>query len=128
MNKSHQDARQVPVHLIEQPAAHVANGEELELISVSASSRDDRALISITNLDLEADTTVQLGLRGRPVNHVLARLLTADKPQAHKAQGTPMRWCPSRWTWSTRTESDRETAAPLLCHSRAPARAVTAAH
>jgi alpha-L-arabinofuranosidase len=89
MNKGHQGARQVPVHLIEQPAAQVANGEELELISVSASIRNDSALISITNLDLEADTTVQLGLRGRPVNDVRARLLTADKPQAHNSPGWP---------------------------------------
>ena len=61
----------------------------MELISVSASSRNDRALISITNLDLEADTTVQLDLRGRQVKDVRARVLTADEPHAHNSQAHP---------------------------------------
>jgi alpha-N-arabinofuranosidase len=89
MNKGHQDALRVPVHMIEKPNPHVLDDAALDLISISASSRNGTVLISISNLDLEADTALQLDLRGGRVSAVHARVLTAEKPQCHNTTLVP---------------------------------------
>jgi len=83
MNKGHQDAASVPVHVIERPAAVTVGDDELDVLSVSASMKDGAALVSLSNLALDTDTTVRLDLRGRAVTAARGRILTADKPHAH---------------------------------------------
>jgi alpha-L-arabinofuranosidase len=83
MNKGHQDAASVPVHVIERPAAVAVGDGELDVLSVSASTKDGTALVSLSNLSLDTETTVRLDLRGRGVTAARARILTADKPHAH---------------------------------------------
>ncbi|WP_433287008.1 alpha-N-arabinofuranosidase [Pseudonocardia sp. CA-142604] len=89
MNKGHQDAASVPVHLVEKPAAVTMGDDELAPLSVSASTKDGKALVSLSNLALDTDTTVRLDLRGRAVTAARARILTADKPQSHNTTTAP---------------------------------------
>ena len=53
------------------------------MTSMSASTKDGQALISVSNLDLDAEAHLQLDLRGLAVAEVSGRLLTADEPQRH---------------------------------------------
>ena len=82
MNKGHHDAQLLPVHLLEPPTRTVGDAS-LTTISMSASSKEGRALISVSNLDLEAEVRLRLDLRGLAVAGVSGRLLTADEPQRH---------------------------------------------
>ena len=95
MNKGHHDALQLPVHLIEKPEGYDVDGVDLDLVSVSASTRNATALISITNLALDSDITVALDLRGRAITAHRARVLTADKPQRHNTTSAPNEVAPA---------------------------------
>ena len=59
------------------------DGTELPLVSASASVKGDAALVSLSNLDTDADRTVVLDLRGRDVVGHEARVLTAPALDAH---------------------------------------------
>src|SRR5690606_13664323 len=65
MNKGHQDATSVPVHLVEAPEAVEVGDDRLAPLSISASTKDGRALVSMSNLALDREATVRLDLRGR---------------------------------------------------------------
>jgi alpha-L-arabinofuranosidase len=103
MNKGHQDATSVPVHLIEKPDAVAVADERLDPLSVSASTRDGRALVSLSNLALDTDTTVRLDLRGREVTATRARILTADKPQRHNTVTSPDEVAPADFAVTLRS-------------------------
>ena len=96
MNKGHQDADQLAVHLRDAPSATV-RGEELPLVSVSASARGDRALISLTHLSTDEDCTVHVDLRGRAARVVRARALTGETAAAYNEPGAPDRVAPQEW-------------------------------
>ncbi|MGQ7294892.1 alpha-N-arabinofuranosidase [Quadrisphaera sp. KR29] len=96
MNKGHQDAAHLAVHLrgaaptrtvpgVVGIGGHALDRSDVELttVSVSASTKDGAALVSLTNLDADAPVTVRLDLRGASVGEPTARLLTADALQAH---------------------------------------------
>ncbi len=88
MNKGHHGARLLPVHLLERPTRQVDDGE-LPMTSMSASTKNGQALISVSNLDLDAEAHLQLDLRGLAVAEVSGRLLTADEPQRHNTDQEP---------------------------------------
>jgi alpha-L-arabinofuranosidase len=98
MNKGHQDAASVPVHLIERPAAVPVGDDELATLSVSASTKEGTALVSLSNLALDTDTAVRLDLRGRGVTAARARILTADKPHGHNSGTAPDVVAPTGFT------------------------------
>jgi alpha-N-arabinofuranosidase len=89
MNKGHQDATSVPVHLIGKPDAVIVGDDRLDPVSVSASTKDGTALVSMSNLAVDTDTTLRLDLRGRAVTAARARILTADKPHSHNTAVAP---------------------------------------
>jgi alpha-L-arabinofuranosidase len=89
MNKGHQDATSVPVHLLEKPDTVAVGDDRLDPLSVSASTKDGRALVSMSNLALDTDTTLRLDLRGREITGARARILTADKAQSHNTLAAP---------------------------------------
>jgi alpha-N-arabinofuranosidase len=89
MNKGHQDATSVPVHLVDGPDAVAVGDDRFDPLSVSASTKDGTALLSLSNLALDTDTTVRLDLRGRGAAVTRARVLTGDKPQSHNTVSTP---------------------------------------
>jgi alpha-N-arabinofuranosidase len=61
----------------------------MELVSASASVKDGRALVSISNLDPTAPLDVVLDLRGAEMREPVGRLLTASKPQSYNTVGDP---------------------------------------
>jgi alpha-N-arabinofuranosidase len=61
----------------------------MELVSASASVKDGRALVSVSNLDPGASLDVVLDLRGAEVREPLGRLLTASKPQSYNTTSEP---------------------------------------
>jgi alpha-N-arabinofuranosidase len=83
MNKGHHEATSVPVHLVEQPAPYELDGKTMELLSASASVKDGKALISVSNLDPSSSADVVLDLRGAEIRNPSGRLLTASKPQSY---------------------------------------------
>jgi alpha-L-arabinofuranosidase len=114
MNKGHQDAASVPVHLIEKPDAVAVGDDPLDPLSVSASTKDGKALVSLSNLALDTDTTVRLHLRGREIMAARARILTADKPQSHNTATSPEAVAPADFAVTLRSG---ELTAVLPPHS-----------
>ncbi|MEV6109930.1 alpha-L-arabinofuranosidase C-terminal domain-containing protein [Streptomyces sp. NPDC051940] len=89
MNKGHQDADALTVHLRAEDAVRQAGDAELETLSASASVKDGTVLISLSNLDADEPAEVTLDLRGGALGAAEARLLTADRPQAHNTPQAP---------------------------------------
>ena len=83
MNKGHHDATAVPVHLVERPEPYELDGKTMELLSASASVKDGKALISVSNLDPSSPADVVLDLRGAEIRNPAGRLLTASKLQSY---------------------------------------------
>lgn len=91
MNKGHQDATSLPVHLrvAAGGSRSLPDGKELDTLSVSASHKDGALLVSLTNLDAEAGAEVTLDLRGGAVGTPTARILTAETLQTHNTAEAP---------------------------------------
>jgi alpha-N-arabinofuranosidase len=85
MNKGHHDAVAVPVHVVDQPTS----AGPMKLVSASASVKNGRALVSVSNLDPVAPLDVVLDLRGGDVRDPAGRLLAATKPQACNTMTDP---------------------------------------
>lgn len=76
MNAGHQDANRLPVHILDAPS--VTSGDaEVPGLSMSASVRDGKALISLTHTRLEGPLGVAIDLRGREASVKRARVLKA---------------------------------------------------
>ena len=61
----------------------------MQVVSASASVKDGRALVSVSNLDPVVALDVVLDLRGAELREPVGRLLTASKPQAVNTAGDP---------------------------------------
>ncbi|GAA2886489.1 hypothetical protein GCM10020220_090850 [Nonomuraea rubra] len=85
MNKGHQDAASLRVDL----PAGVPARETLATVSLSASRKDGKVLVSLSNLDAGAPADVELDLRGGALSGVRARILTAGNLQDHNTPGAP---------------------------------------
>jgi alpha-N-arabinofuranosidase len=77
MNKQHQDAASLPVHLAAPSAKRQVRGKTLDTLSISASAKDGRSLISLTNLEAEAAQHMDIHLRGGGFEVAEARILTS---------------------------------------------------
>ncbi|MBX9246995.1 alpha-N-arabinofuranosidase [Actinotalea ferrariae] len=89
MNTGHHDASALAVHLKGEAPTREVEGRPLELLSVSASTTGDTALVSLSNLDADEPRTLVLDLRGRDVTGHSGRLLTAATLQAHNTPEDP---------------------------------------
>ncbi len=89
MNKGHQDAASLAVHLIDSPAPIEVEDASLSPISASASVKDGTVLISVTNLSLDSSTKIDFDLRGLSVRSPRGRLLSADQPHHHNTPDSP---------------------------------------
>ena len=88
MNTGHHDADALDVHLQGVPV-RAGEKSELPLVSASASTRGDTALVSLTNLDATAERTVVLDLRGRDVVGHSGRVLSAPGLATHNTPDAP---------------------------------------
>ncbi len=75
MNKVHHEATAVPVHVRAPQAQREVAGRTAPTMSASASVRDGRCHVSLTNTDLEHEVVVDLELRGASLPDVRARVL-----------------------------------------------------
>jgi alpha-N-arabinofuranosidase len=96
MNTGHHDAASLAVHLRGVPQREV-DGRELPMLSASASTKDDTALVSLTNLDADQPLTVVLDLRGRDATDHSARILTSPGIQAHNTSAQPEAVAPTKF-------------------------------
>lgn len=87
MNKGHQDATVLPT-TVAGPSRSIG-GNDIPLTSASASTKDGRVLVSVSNVDLENPLEIELTFRGGTVSDASGRLLTADAPDAHNRPGAP---------------------------------------
>ena len=79
MNKRHHDARRLDVHLASPVGVRPVGDSDLRMLSMSASTKDGSALLSLTNLDAESERIVEIELRGGDFELGRARVLTADQ-------------------------------------------------
>jgi alpha-N-arabinofuranosidase len=89
MNRAHHDATVLPVHLLTTSPTVQVEDLALQTLSVSASSKDGRALISLTNLHADRAQSVELDLRGGDFRVGPAQILTAPRLQDHNSFGRP---------------------------------------
>jgi alpha-L-arabinofuranosidase len=89
MNTAHHDARSLAVHLRDEVPSVTVDGADLSVVSTSASTREDSALVSLTNLHATQAQTVVLNLRGRDVRGHESQVLTADTLPAHNTATSP---------------------------------------
>jgi len=89
MNTGHHDASALTVHLRGDVPTREVEGTSLPLLSASASTTGDTALVSLSNLDADEPLTLVLDLRGREVMGSSARLLTAATLQTHNTPERP---------------------------------------
>ena len=89
MNTGHHDARSLDTRLLGDVPTRTVEGADLPLLSASASTKGDTALVSLSNLDAESGRTVVLDLRGRGVVGHRARVLTAGETSAHNTADRP---------------------------------------
>jgi alpha-N-arabinofuranosidase len=98
MNRGHHDATSLAVHVVERPETRTEAGRPLDVLSASASTRDDTALISLSNLDAERPLEVVLDLRGRAVTAHTGRVLTGTQLQTHNSASNPDAVAPTELT------------------------------
>lgn len=93
MNKGHQDASVLNTHVLDAPSLDV-NGEDLPLLSMSASMKDGDALLSLTHLSVDEQLEVTVDLRGRSSRVRRARVLSGDATSAFNEPDAPSRVAP----------------------------------
>ncbi len=79
MNAGHQDAARLDAHLVAPDLVRQVAAEEVPTLSLSASTKDGAALVSISNLDLAGSVELTLDLRGDRLTDPSALVLTADR-------------------------------------------------
>ncbi|MDX3103145.1 alpha-N-arabinofuranosidase [Nonomuraea angiospora] len=89
MNKGHQDAASLRVDLLSDVPTREVGPDALATVSLSASRKDDKVLVSLSNLDAAGAADVELDLRGGSVGGVVSRILTAGAPQTHNTPDAP---------------------------------------
>jgi alpha-N-arabinofuranosidase len=93
MNKGHQDATSLPLHVLASPTVSV-DGDEFPAISISASTTGAAALVSLSNLSADAALPVRVELRGRAARIGRARHLTGDSADSTNTVDDPARVAP----------------------------------
>jgi alpha-L-arabinofuranosidase len=89
MNVDHHDAHALAVHLDAPTARRSVDGADMPTLSASASTKDGRALISLTNMDAEDAAVIELDLRGRGVAEATGAVLTGGSTDARNTFDEP---------------------------------------
>lgn len=89
MNKPHHDARRLDVHVMAPPDTRGVGPIGLRTLSMSATTKNGSALVSLTNLDAEKEQVVELELRGGAPKLGRARVLTASALNSHNTAEAP---------------------------------------
>jgi len=87
MYKVHQDAELLPLTL--EAGEYTYVDKTIPALSASASTKDGRVHLSLTNMDPNQSHTVQASLRGGSFSSVSGRILTAETMTAHNTFEQP---------------------------------------
>lgn len=87
MYKVHQDAQLIPVSFVSPKYSY--GGNSLDAISVSASKKNSKVNISITNIDATKAHKVKIDLEGLGLAKVSGQILTSDSLQDHNDFDNP---------------------------------------
>ncbi|GAA4422498.1 alpha-L-arabinofuranosidase C-terminal domain-containing protein [Georgenia halophila] len=98
MNKDHHDARALAVHPLGGSPTREVDGVDIPTLSTSASTKDGRVTISLTNLDLAAEARVELSLRGARIGAVSGRILSASDVADHNTAEAPDAVSPQQYS------------------------------
>jgi alpha-L-arabinofuranosidase len=115
MNRAHQDATSLPVHVVDRGPRRQSGDREFDTCSASVSTKDGRALVSLTNMDLESSTEMSLSLRGAGWQLGNARILTAKDVRTHNTVDDPETVAPEAFE-GVRRDGDKLTV-DLPAHS-----------
>ncbi|WP_229074403.1 alpha-N-arabinofuranosidase [Actinoplanes sp. DH11] len=89
MNRDHQDATSLRVDPRTPLPSRQVGDATLTTVSMSASRKDGRLLVSLSNLDAEAPADVELDLRGGALETAEAVILTSAAVQDHNTAQSP---------------------------------------
>ena len=105
-------AERLDVRWVDETPAHRDGGRPVPLVSVSASRKDGRVLVSLTNLDAEQERTVRLDLRGGEITGSRGTLLTGDALNAHNSVEHPEAVVPAAFDGYSLTDGVLEVTLP----------------
>jgi alpha-N-arabinofuranosidase len=88
MNVGHHDAYALPVDIVGQSFRSIG-GQTIPTISASASTKDGKSLLSISNLDPTQEAQVILDLRGRAASEFVGNVLTSPDLASHNTAEDP---------------------------------------
>ncbi|GAA4491403.1 alpha-N-arabinofuranosidase [Microbacterium panaciterrae] len=89
MNKGHHDARALDIRMVGDLPSIEVGEKRVPIVSLSASTKQGRILISLTNAHAEEITEVTLDLRGAHLGSPVGRILTAATLNAHNTTAAP---------------------------------------
>jgi len=115
MNKEHQDAQALTVNIIDGPAAITGAGYCVPSVSVSASVKNGRVLVSLTNVDAARGVGVDLEFRGAELGRPCGRILTADRLDAHNTVADPDAVVPRNFDDMSLTDGGLRVSLPAHC-------------
>ncbi|MCX2680465.1 alpha-N-arabinofuranosidase [Galbibacter sp. EGI 63066] len=95
MYNVHQDATLIPVEF-ESPK-YEFNGESLPAVSISASKKEGKTHISLTNIDAEKENTIELDVTNLGIKNASGLILKSDKLQDHNTFDNPEKITPSEF-------------------------------
>jgi alpha-N-arabinofuranosidase len=92
------DAVNLPVFLDSEKHRSELNGKYFTNLSMSASRKDGKYLLSVTNLDPEKEKTITVDLRGAITSKIEGRILTGRKRNSHNNFDDPTQVVPEDFT------------------------------
>jgi alpha-N-arabinofuranosidase len=87
MYKGHQDAKLLPLTL--EAGTYTHGDKTIPALNASASAKNGRVLLTITNMDPNQGRTVKASLRGKAFTQVSGRILAAEAMNAHNTFAQP---------------------------------------
>ena len=115
MNRGHQDATTLRVDFRNALPSRPVGDATLTTVSVSASRKDGRLLVSLSNLDASSPADVEIDLRGGAVEGVEAAILTAGTLRDHNTPQAPSAVAPR--SYDGVTPAGRRLRVHLPAHS-----------
>jgi alpha-N-arabinofuranosidase len=87
MYKAHQDAVAIPLSI--SADTREIHGRQVPLVSASASQKDGAIHLTIANIDLDTERTVEVDFGGQKASRVSGRILTSPKITDHNTFAQP---------------------------------------
>jgi len=89
MNKEHMDAENLNVFMAPEGDTRNAKERSYPTLSISASRKEGKYLLSVTNADPEKGNNVSIDLRGDSVKKIASRILKGDALNSHNSFDQP---------------------------------------